>query len=165
MITTRLKLIAPVLAATVLFGACSSSKNVVTAERNDVKGNWTLSTITYEGLAAGDKVKITLLDEGTDACLTGSTWKFPNNGNGTYTINSTAAGCVSGERSIVWSTRQEANSTILQFKRLTGGIKPKNVEEGYRFRIVSSTDNSMQLQSEVSFEGKPLYINYLFTKL
>lgn len=162
---TRSKLFAPVLVASVLMASCGASKNVVTAERNDIKGNWTLNTITYDGLAAGSKVKITLLDEGTDACLTGSTWKFPNNGNGTYTINSSAAGCLSGERSIVWSTRQEANSTILQFKRLTGGVKPKNVEEGYRFRIVNADDNTMQLQSEVSFEGKPVYINYSFSKL
>ena len=164
MFTTRLRSLAPVLAASIMFASCGSSKNVVTGERNDIKGNWTLNTITYDGLAANQKVKITLLDEGTDACLTGSTWKFPNNGNGTYTINSSAAGCMSGERSIVWSTRQEATSTILQFKRLTGGVKPKNVEEGYRFKIISADDNVMQLQSEVSFEGKPVYINYMFSK-
>ncbi|RYY58333.1 MAG: hypothetical protein EOO05_16735 [Chitinophagaceae bacterium] len=161
----RLKLLTPVLAASLMIASCGGSKNVVTGERKDIKGNWTLNTITYDGLAAGEKVKITLLDEGTDACLTGSTWKFPNNGNGTYTINSSAAGCMVGERSIVWSTRQEASSTIFQFKRITGGVKPKNVEEGYRFKIISADDNMMQLQSEVTFEGKPLYINYMFSKL
>ena len=165
MITSRFKLMIPVLSLALATASCSSSKNVVTGERNDIKGNWTLNTITYDGLSAGEKVKITLLDEGTDACLTGSTWKFPNNGNGTYNITSSAAGCVPGERNIVWSTRQEANATIFQFKRLTGGVKPKNVEEGYRFKIISADDNMMQLQSEVSFEGKPLYINYMFSKL
>ena len=161
----QLRLFTPIVALSLFFASCSGSKNVVTANRNDIKGNWTLNTITYDGLATGEKVKITLLDEGTDACLTGSTWKFPNNGNGTYTINSSAAGCMAGERSIVWSTRQEATTTIFQFKRVSGGVKPKNVEEGYRFRIVSADDNMMQLQSEVSFEGKPVYINYNFTKL
>ncbi|MET0636993.1 MAG: lipocalin family protein [Chitinophagaceae bacterium] len=162
---TRLKVLIPVIAASLMIASCGGPKNVVTGERKDVKGNWTLNNITYEGIPAGQNVRITLLDEGTDACLRGSTWKFPNNGNGTYTINSSAPGCMVGERSIVWSTRQEATSTIFQFKRISGGVKPKNVEEGYRFRIISADDNAMQLQSEVTFEGRPLYINYLFTKL
>lgn len=162
---SRLKMMAPVLALSLLVASCGGSKKVVTAERNDIKGNWTLSTVTYDGLAQGQKVKITLLDEGSEACLTGSTWKFPNNGNGSYTINSSAAGCMVGERTIVWSTRQENGNTIFQYKKVSGGEKPKDVADGYRFKVISADDNTMQLQSEVNFEGKPLYINYSFTKL
>ncbi|RYY57663.1 MAG: hypothetical protein EOO09_01765 [Chitinophagaceae bacterium] len=163
--TTKLRLFAPVLAISLLAASCGGSKKVVTAERNDIKGNWTLNAITYDGLAQGQKVKITLLDEGSEACLTGSTWKFPNNGNGSYTINSSAAGCLVGERTIVWSTRQENGNTVFQYKKVSGGEKAKNVADGYRFKVITADDNMMQLQSEVSFEGKPLYINYSFTKL
>ncbi len=148
-----------------LLASCGGSKKVVSAERNDLKGNWTLSNITYDGLSANDKVNITLLDEGTDACLKGSTWKFPNNGNGSYTINSTTGNCTPGERDIVWSYRQESDATIFQFKKITGGVKPKNITDGYRFKVISADDNAMQLQSTVTFEGKPLYINYLFSKM
>ncbi len=161
-----LRKIAPFLAVALLAVSCSSSKKAASpvAQREDVKGNWVLNNITYDGIPSGQKVKITLLDEGSDACLTGSTWSLPNNGNGSYTINSTAAGCTTGQRNIVWSYQKSGDQAIFQYKILPGGIKPKNVTDGYRFKLVSASETSMQLQSEVSFEGKPLYINYSFSK-
>ncbi len=161
-----LRKIAPLLAGALMAVSCSSSKQVTSsvAQREDVKGTWVLNTITYDGLPAGQKVKITLLDEGTDACLTGSTWVLPNNGNGSYTLNSSAAGCMPGQRNIVWSYQKNGDQAIFQYKILPGGIKPKNVTDGYRFKLVSASETAMQLQSEVSFEGKPVYINYSFSK-
>jgi hypothetical protein len=165
MVRITLKQIFPFLASAMIAASCSSSKNTTSVpERSGVKGNWVLNTITYEGLSSGQKVRITLLDEGGEACLTGSTWILPNNGYGSYTINSSAAGCTAGQRNIVWSYQKNGDQAIFQYKRLEGGVKAKDIADGYKFKLVSVDETSMRLQSEVSFEGKPLYINYSFSK-
>jgi hypothetical protein len=148
-----------------LIAACTSSKkSTATVDRSDLKGTWSLDNINYEGLPANQKLKLTLLDEGTDDCLRGSTWVLPNNGNGSYTIAQNAPGCAAGQRNIVWSYRDEGGRNIFQFKKLTGGVKPKDINEGYKFNIVTATDNGFQLQSLVNFEGKVITINYYFIK-
>lgn len=153
------------LMVVMLISACSSSKNATgIATRDDVKGTWTLDRISYEGLAASEKLSLTLLDEGPEACLTGSTWVFPNNGNGSYTINSGQANCTTGQRNIVWSYRKEGDQPVFQFKKMQGGVKAKDIIEGYRFKILSASANSLLLQSEISYQGKPIYINYSFTR-
>ena len=134
-----------------LFSCSSSKKSTGTANRNDVKGTWLLENITYDGLPQSQKLKLTLLDEGNENCLKGSTWVFPNNGNGSYYYRSkTNLGCTPGERNIVWSYRVENGQTILQYKRLTGGVKAKDITDGYKFNIVSATDTNLLLSSKVS---------------
>ena len=154
------------LAATMIITSCSSSKKAAgTASRDDVKGTWVLENITYDGLPQGQKVKLTLLDEGNENCLKGSTWVFPNNGNGSYTINAqNESGCAPGERNIVWSYRLENEQTILQYKRLPGGVKAKDITDGYKFNIVSATATNLSLRSTVVFEGNTISINYSFSK-
>src|SRR5688572_33405212 len=151
----------------ILTSSCSSSKNspVTTADRNDVKGTWVLDNITYDGIPQGQKVKLTLLGEGDETCLKGSTWVFPNNSNGTYTIaQNESTGCIPGERNIVWSYREENGKTIFQYKRLPGGVKAKDIADGYKFDIVSATDSNLALRANVAFEGSTIGINYFFIK-
>ena len=166
MIQNTLKRILPILAGTIILASCSSSKkSIATANRDDVKGTWLLDNISYDGLPQGQKVKLTLLDEGDENCLKGSTWVFPNNGNGSYSIAQNEANdCPPGERNIVWSYRQENGQTILQYKRLPGGVKAKNITDGYKFNIVSATDANLSLRSNVMFEGSTISINYSFSK-
>jgi len=165
MTQSTLKRIIPFLAGALLAVSCSSSRNAVSIPaREEVKGNWTLNTITYEGALAGQNLKISLLDEGSEACLTGSTWSFPNNGYGSYTINSSASGCMAGQRNIVWSYQKNGDQATVQYKLLEGGVKAKDITDGYKFKLLSADASSMLLQSEISFEGKPLYINYSFSR-
>lgn len=166
MVKNKLKWTIPFLAGIVIITAsCSSSKNAtVTANRDDVKGTWLLDGISYEGIPQGENIKLTLLDEGDENCLKGSTWVFPNNGNGSYTIASTNSGCTPGERNIVWSYRVENGKTILQYKRLPGGVKAKEITDGYKFNILSASDANLSLQSTVPFEGRTIAINYSFSK-
>ena len=165
MLQNTLKGIFSIVAGTIIIASCSSSKkSIATAKRDDVKGTWVLDNITYNGLPQGQKVKLTLLDEGDENCLKGSTWVFPNNGNGSYTISQNATGCTAGERNIVWSYRLENGQTILQYKRLPGGVKAKDISEGYKFNIVSATDANLSLRSNVAFEGNTISINYSFSK-
>ncbi len=167
MLTKKIFQLLPVIAALALLTSCSSSSKsaTATASRNDVKGTWVLDNITYEGIPQGQNVKLTLLGEGDETCLKGSTWVFPNNGNGSYTISQTESnGCTPGERNIVWSYRQENGQTILQYKRLPGGVKAKDVTDGYKFDIVSVTDATLVLRSNVAYEGSTISINYTFSK-
>lgn len=156
----------PAVVSILFLGACSSSKKAQpTAERKEVKGTWLLNKVSYDGLTPGAKYNITLLDEGFASCLEGSTWVMPNNGFGSYTIAPSAVGCAPGERKIVWSYRQENGETIFQFKKLEEGVKAKKVVDGYKFKIVSATDDALQLQTEAASEGKIIYVNYQFSKI
>lgn len=155
-----------IIAAIIFQTACSSSKGKQpAATRKEVKGNWMLNNITYDGLVQGAKYNIALLDEGAGDCLKGSTWVLPNNGFGSYTLTASDAGCTPGERKIMWSYRTENGETIFQYKKLEEGVKAKNVTEGYRFKIVSTDANTMNLQQQVASEGKMIYINYQFTSI
>jgi len=165
MLNIGLRTIVPALLAVFTFFSCTSSKKTTgSVSRDELKGTWQLDNITYEGLPQGQKVKLTLLDEGTEACLKGSTWVFPNNGNGSYTINSTEAGCSPGQRNIVWSYRVENEQPIFQYKKLPGGVKAEDVLEGYKFTIVDAAAESLNLKSNVNFEGNTISINYQFSK-
>lgn len=165
MLQKTFKGISFMLVAAMIISSCSSSKKTAaTASRDDVKGTWVLEKITYEGLPQGQNVKLTLLDEGTENCLKRSTWVFPNNGNGSYTIAQNEPGCTSGERNIVWSYQLENGQTILQYKRLPGGVKAKDITDGYKFNIISATDAALLLRSNVSFEGNTISINYSFSR-
>ena len=151
--------------AGIVIMSCSSSKKAApTAKRKELKGTWVLDKVTYDGLPAGQKFKITLLDEGYAECLKGSIWNFPNNGFGSYTILPSAVGCAPGERKINWSYRTEGDATIFQFKRLEEGVKAKKITDGYKLKIVETTDTNMQLQATTDIDGNTVYINYLFVK-
>ena len=164
MIQSTWKKWVPALIGIVMIASCSSSNKVTVAKRNDVKGTWTLSNISYEGLAASERLRLILLDEGSEACLTGTTWVLPNNGYGSYTITSSNAGCVPGKKNIVWSYKEESGEAVFQYKKLPGGEKAKDITEGYKFKILSASANSMVLQSQISYQGNPVYINYSFSK-
>ncbi len=58
----------------------------------------------------------------------------------------------------------ENGQTILQYKRLPGGVKAKDITDGYKFNIVSATDANLSLRSNVMFEGNNIAINYSFSK-
>ena len=65
------------MAGLIILSSCSSSqKGMATASRDDVKGTWLLNDITYDGITPGQNIKLTLLDEGDENCLKGSTWVF-----------------------------------------------------------------------------------------
>ena len=151
-------------AGAVFVSSCNSSKKASTVSRNAIKGTWTLNQISYEGLGSSERLRLQLLDEGTETCLKGSTWVLPNNGYGSYTISQNQQGCLPGQKNIIWSYRTEADQAIFQYKKLEGGVKAKDITDGYRFKIISADDNSMVLRSEISYQGKPIYITYNFTK-
>ena len=162
----RLALTVVVMGSLMVLASCSGSKNTqVEAKHSTVKGTWILNNITYTGVPAGQKIKLTLLGEGNEACLAGSVWALPMNGFGTYTIfNNDKNGCVSGERKINWSFVEENGVKTFQYKRLEDGVKAKKITDGFKFTVATIDATTMVLQSQVAFENSVMTINYNFTK-
>lgn len=144
--------------------ACSNaSKSSTTVPRNNFKGTWVVTQTSVEGTDTKN-LKIEAFDDVALTCFNGSTWVFPNNGYGSYTIN--GADCSAGSRQILWSTRTVEGVTHLNFKRVDGLKKnqSKDVAEGYAMEVISADDNHFVAQSPVSFEGSTIYIVYNFEK-
>lgn len=150
--------------AVIILAACSSSKQA----RNyasTIDGNWTLQSVTTEGISG--KIKAQLFNEANSTCFNGSSWKFNNNNNlGSFTINQNSNECASSTRLIRWSIFEPAGQPkSLQFKRLDN--KKNEIDEnkgGFRFTIVDINKTSMILKSEITFEGKPAAFVYNFLR-
>jgi hypothetical protein len=149
----------------VLTNACSTSKEA-RADKRTVNGTWLLKSVTTEGITG--KVKAQILDEADYNCFENSTWKFNQNTSlGSYETTKNFGECVAKKQNIRWSIFEEKGVPIrLQYKRVDAKYY-KDVDEGkagFRFTIVSLDKTAMQLKSEITFEGKPAYFIYNFTK-
>jgi len=145
------------------FSACSSSKEAKSI-RKSISGNWTLQTVDVEGINSKFKAKV--FNEADFNCFIGSNWNLvANNGTGTYTLASGAAGCDPVTRNIRWSIYEpEGADKEFQFKRLDDKKNPLDDNNGFRLKVGTVTDNSMQLRSAITFEGKPGTFIYNFVK-
>jgi hypothetical protein len=149
----------------ILLIACNGSKQART-DKKTVAGNWILQTVTTEGITG--KIKAQILEEAPYACFEGSIWNFNKSTSlGSYEITKNAGECVGKKQNIRWSIYEEKDVPIrLQYKRVDAKYY-KDIDEGkagFRFTIVSLDKTNMQLKSEISFEGKPAYFIYNFTK-
>lgn len=160
----RVLTVACMILGIAVFAACSSSKGNAGASRSAYTGNWTLNNISFDGISSSTKFKATVFDDVAYSCLQGSSWSLPNNGQGSYTVNSSGPECASGLRQIYWSLQKDGSQQYFQFKRLDGDVKAKNVTAGYRMEVTSIGDNNMQLRSPVNFEGRTIYIIYDFSR-
>lgn len=147
-----------------IFASCSSSKQARTYKKT-IDGNWQLQTVVTEKIPG--KFKAQLFNEADFACFIGSSWSFNDrNSLGTYTINKNANECASIKRNIRWSVYEatSADPKLLQFKRLDDKYKEVDDGGGFRFTILQLDDNSMQLRSDITFEGKPASFIYNFVR-
>mgnify|MGYP003631164643 CR=1 FL=1 len=142
--------------------SCGTSKTVRDSKKT-IKGDWTLSTITYSKTG---KYNVTLLNDTSKDCFEGSTWQFiPNNNTGTYSINESS--CSTGVRNFVF-TIQEVNPETGLYDFLLKPTNEKNRSEsnqGFRLKLAALSDSNMQWQQTVSVDGIPFIINMHFTKL
>ena len=137
-------------------GATDSSLSV---SKGNIKGNWVVTDISFDGIPQHSKV--TVFDEAPYNCFKGSQWVLPNNEtNGSYTLTSTDGGCSTATQPIVWSIYKAGGSNMFQFKKIGGGVKSKNVTEGYRVEISSVDKTTMVWRAAVNFEDKTGYIVY-----
>lgn len=142
--------------------SCGVSKTVRDSKKA-IKGNWTLSTITYNKTG---EYNVTLLNDTSKDCFEGSTWQFiPNNNTGTYTINESS--CSTGVRNFVF-TIQEIDPQTGLYDFLLKPTNEKNKSEtnqGFRLKLAAMSETNMQWQQTVSADGIPFIINMNFTKL
>ncbi len=123
-----------------------------------------VSSVHVEGVNSGTRIKTTAFDDAAVECFNGSQWQLPNNGFGTYTISE--AGCLTGERRIIWSVRTANGINYFNFKKMDGvrNSRANEVEEGYSMEITSLSGNAFTARSPVNFEGRTIYIIYDFVK-
>lgn len=154
----RMISIASLFAAVILMTSCSSSKNATNLKPTNghLAGTWTVSDITVD-IPADFKVT-DVFDEAPYEDFKGSKWELIRNGKGSFTL-------ASGKKEdIYWSIYGKGDNAEFQFKKLQG-MKPRNVEEGYRLQLGPISSNSFTAKSPVDIgDGKTGYITYTFTK-
>ena len=154
------------LCGIIFLSACSSAKKTTentTVSRNELKGNWIVTSTSVEG-ADASKLKITAFDDVALGCFNGSTWSFPNSNYGSYTVNNSA--CEQGARKIIWSQKTSNGISYLKFKHMDDlkRNKARTVADGYSLEITQSDKTHFTAKSPLSFDGKTIYIVYQFEK-
>ncbi|MCW3089028.1 MAG: lipocalin-like domain protein [Ferruginibacter sp.] len=146
-----------------LFTACSVTKEGRSIKKS-INGNWSLQTINTEGISGKFTAKV--FNEADFNCFIGSSWNFiSNNGTGSYTLVGGSTGCSTLERSIRWTVYEPKDGPKeFQFKRLDEKRNPMDDNNGFRLNVSMLDDNTMQLKSAITFEGKPGNIVYNFVK-
>ncbi len=147
------------------FISCSTSKEARTYKKS-IDGNWQLQTVVTEGITG--KVKALVFNEADFNCFIGSNWNFnDHNSLGSYSITKNADECVSIKRNIRWSIYEATGNEpkLFQFKRLDDKYKEIDDGGGFRFTIEQVNDKTMQLRSNITFEGKPASFIYNFVRI
>jgi hypothetical protein len=122
-----------------------------------IKGDWTISSVTYPG---SDYIKVTSFELADSKCFVGSTWKFiSNNNKGSMALNST--GCTAYSTDITWYINKEGRFVM---KFLDEGLKAKKVTQGYILTVANQTETSFQLLDGINVGGKMVNVVYQFEK-
>lgn len=159
-----------VLTVVLALAACSTTKNTIpntiadTPENTSldikaevkVKGNWTLTKVSYPGSEYLNVVSFQLADS---KCLIGSQWNFiSNNNKGTMTIKS--ANCTEFSSPIVWSINKDKKFSL----KILQDAKARVLKTGFYLLIQNQTDNSFELIDKMNVGGKMTDITYNFEK-
>ena len=142
--------------------ACGSSKTVRTSKKV-IKGDWTLSSITYN---AEGTYNISLFNDASSVCFENSVWKFiPNNNTGIYVIDN--AQCSAGNRHFIFTIDEVDETTgLYDFLLKPTDEKGKSAtNKGFRLALTSLSETDMQWQQTVFVDGDRFVINMNFTKL
>ena len=144
------------LASVMMLVSCGPKLN--NSAQRDLKGNWTVTNVTYNNANVFDVTSFGIADA---KCFEGSVWNFiPNNNKGSLTLNN--AGCTFYESPIVWTITDGGAFTL---KFVNEELKAKNVKAGFNVSIVNQTDTSFQLVDYVDVAGKNTKVVYQFQKI
>ena len=141
--------------------SCSST-SVIKESKKTLKGTWTLNDVSYD--RAGTYT-INLLNDASEECMEGSTWRFiPNNNFGNYELS--GASCDTEKRYFVWyipdNEGDEMNYDILL--KPTDAKMKSDTNTGFRIAISYLSDSQLQMTQTVNVEGSPFKITMNFTK-
>ena len=144
-----------------LIFSCKSSNSATSTKLDTtsevaIKGNWTISSVTYPG---SDVIKVTSFDLADSKCFIGSTWKFiSNNNKGIMTLNSQK--CTSYSTPITWFINKEGQFVM----KILDEAKAKTVKSGYVLRVANQTETSFQLIDHINVGSKPTDVVYQFQR-
>jgi curli biogenesis system outer membrane secretion channel CsgG len=149
------------LSCTIVFIACKSTSATSTKldQKSEVKikGNWTISAVTYPG---SEYIKVNSFSIADSQCFVGSNWTFVSNNNkGTMAL--TKSNCTAFASPITWFINKEGQFVM---KILDAGLKAKKVKEGYILFVANQTENSFQLLDKIEVGGKMTNVVYQFEK-
>jgi hypothetical protein len=121
-----------------------------------LKGNWTISSVTYPG---SDVIKVTSFDLADSKCFIGSSWKFiSNNNKGSLVLNS--ANCTAYSTPITWFINKEGQFVL----KVLDESKAKKIKEGYVLGVSNLAENSFQLVDKINVGGKLTDVVYQFQR-
>lgn len=133
-----------------------TSKKVDRKPQIAIKGNWTLSKITYPGQ---DYIKVDAFDLADTNCFIGSNWQFiSNNNKGNFALNSTS--CNAYASPITWFVNKDGEFVM----KILNDNKSRKVREGYVLRVANQTENTFELIDKADVGGKIIAINYQFQR-
>ena len=122
-----------------------------------IKGNWTISSVTYPG---SDYIKVTSFDIADSKCFVGSTWKFiSNNNKGNMALTKTD--CIAFASNITWYINKEGQFVM---KMIDAGEKRKRVTEGVILSVANQTESAFQLIDRINVGGKSVEVVYQFNR-
>ena len=148
-------------ALALFFVSCKSTSATNTSVNNKsermMKGDWTISTVSYVG---SDYIKVQSFGLADSKCFEGSTWKLiSNNNKGEMAL--TKADCMSFSSPISWFVNKDGQFVL---KVLNAGEKAKKVRDGYVLDVANQTETSFQLIDMVVIGGKSTNVVYQFDK-
>ncbi len=161
----NLGIIFRLLIVVAILASCATSKEARTYKKT-INGNWQLKTVVSEGIMG--KIKAQIFNEADFNCFVGSSWHFnSNNSLGSYSISKNGEECVALKREVRWSIYETAGEPkLFQFKRLDSKLKEMDeASGGFRFTIIQLDNSTMQLKSDIMFEGKPASFTYNFVRI
>lgn len=127
----------------------------------NLNGKWVVNDVRLEGAGNGN-YKITLFDDISSSCLTGSEWNLTESGNATYTIMQ-SNDCAGGARPIHWSTLNSNGVQYFQFKNIDAA-KARKVPDGYRLELSNVTKSGFTLREPTQVGSSTAYVVLDFTK-
>lgn len=122
-----------------------------------IKGNWTLTSVSYPGK---EVIKVSAFQIADTQCFEGSEWSFVSN-NDTGKMALTKSGCPQFSSNIKWYVNKEQQFVL---KMLDAGDKARKVRDGYILLLRNQTLQSFQLVDKVDVAGKMTEIVYQFKK-
>lgn len=134
----------------------ATSTKLDTQSEVAIKGNWTITSVTYPG---SEVIKVNSFDLADSKCFIGSTWKFiSNNNKGQFTLNSPK--CTAYSTPITWFINKDGQFVM----KILDEAKAKTVKSGYVLTIANQTGSSFQLIDKINVAGKITDVVYQFEK-
>ncbi|MDB2385045.1 hypothetical protein N9V96_01085 [Polaribacter sp.] len=142
----------------VLLSSCAS-KNIIKEKESSLNGNWFLNKVTN---SKSGQYNVTFLNELSQYCIQGSTWKFTNeNNSGSFAINKTK--CKTAINNFTFSIQsvdQEQKAFDMLIEREVNGEK-----NSFRYTLKVLDENNLQLQKKIVIDNTPLFVYLNFNRL